>query len=62
MNQLKQYLVYWITSLPIKSGGRQILHQVTHSSAPEFLTLLYNVQQLLCAAVSCLRGWGTVVI
>lgn len=62
MNQLKQSFTYWITCLPTKSGDRQILHQVTYSSAPEYFMLLYKVQHLHCAAFSCLRGWNTVAI
>lgn len=63
MNQLKQSLAYWVTSLPTKkTGDRQILHQVTHSSAPEYFLLPYKVQQLHCGAFSCLRGWDAVTI
>lgn len=45
-----------------KTGDRQILHQVTHSSTPEYFLLLYKVQQLHCGVFSCLRGWDAVTI
>jgi len=62
MNQLRQSLGYWITSLPTKSGDIQFLHQVTHSSTPEYFMLLYKLQQLRCVAFNCLRGWDIVTI